>query len=297
MAKKKKSKKQKKSNLGIYIVISVIILASVFLFAGFSGWFKTSNVFVTNVTQNIDEALSQGETSGDCTLQLSHNQICQGEKLTGTLLDGINTNCYLFAYHDGEWGLVYTGSTDNTGTWSKTEEVNVLGKYYFRGVCDNNANGVFDIGADCITNQEYLEIITCPSSDHEDGDIIVEIGEDVNMGEGISEVFKPIDLGDFPYTDGEGCKLQALIETDWHYVDEDKCYGIQGMEGMHFELWDSIGKKWERTDTSPVALGSQTICDLQWNGNPWTFKAQKILNIYQCQIALEYNIKIITCDC
>lgn len=293
---KKKQTKQQNNNLGLFILISVVLVIIAFIYAGSSGWFSLNqNYFINNSEYNINEALNQLGSSSQCTLDISPSTICQGDKLSGILVDGKNTNCYLFAKKDADWKLAYSGTTDDLGQWKKTETVDVLGKYYFRGACDKNANGVYDL-EDCITNQEEVNVVTC-NSGHQDGDVIDEIDEGINMGEGISEVFKPIDLGDFPYTDGEGCKLKALISTSWNYVDEEKCHNLQALEGMHFELWDSEKKVWERTDASPIALGSETYCGLQWDGTPWTFKAQKVLNIYQCQITLDYNIKIVTCDC
>ena len=250
-----------------------------------------------DVNINIEQILegTSEEKLSTCTLDFSKNLVCQDEEFIGTLKDGSNTDCHIFVNDGTGWKLVYQGKTSATGTWSEAKTVNPIGVYDFRAICDMNKDGMLSLG-DCLTNQERLEVISCAGGEYSNGDVVGgAIGQDVSVGDGISVA---IDLSDLPPTGEGNCKLQALIQTDWDYVDSDACYSIQGIEGMEFTFSDSLAKVWDRTDTNPIALGSSTKCGLIWDGQtPFIFTADKILGIKECDIRLNYDISVVMCEC
>ena len=70
------------------------------------------------------------------------------------------------------------------------------------------------------------------------------------------------------------------------------------MEGMWFTFSDSTGRVWERTDTNPTALGSATECGLVWDGETdFLFTAEPTLKLPDCEISLNYDVDIVTCEC
>lgn len=170
-------------------------------------------------------------------------------------------------------------------------------------ICDGGhaaaKNWACDYGEECIQTRSggYCRKRT-PT--YNVGDIVYDSG---NLGfdfpAGTVGMSHPIDLGSLPATtELGGCKLQARISTEWGYITPSLCSGLQGNEGMRFSFYDSSGKVWERIDTTPVALSSLTKCGLLWDRqNMWSFQANKLLNLPQCAIGLDYKIAIVICEC
>ncbi len=132
------------------------------------------------------------------------------------------------------------------------------------------------------------------------GDLLGGESDNTVMGEGVNGLINPLDMSGIPTTSpgGEGCGLEALISTQWDYDNPIPCMGIQAMEGMRFSLFDSNGLAWTRTDPAPLGLGSMTGCGLAWNGvTQWEFIAEKTLGLFNCKINLEYDVKIVACNC
>ena len=281
--------------------ILILGLVAFLFYGGNQGWFK-SETFVTNTeTNNILEGTTILDSKESCFLYISKGEICTGDFITGKITNGINHNCYTFASDGTKWNLIHTGNTGDDGRLSASERINVEGSFTFRSICDINNNGIFDDG-DCITNPEDVEVKDCTPPDtppaYENGDNVGGADGSINLDPGSNGVSIPIDLGDFPPTTGGPCQLQALISTNWNYESEGACYGVPGQEGMKFSLKDSVKEVWSRTDYTPVALGSQTYCGLQWDGStPWVFSAEKLFDFEGCGIILEYSIDVVTCDC
>lgn len=213
--------------------------------------------------------------------------------------DGCETNSGIWNEDAREMGCYWNPTLGNVDCDSSS--VNVLewfceSQLLAKWNCDNSI-----AYAGCLCNRlppdDWLEP-EAPAPDYNPGDSVGGIDDNFNMGEGVNGVIVPIDLGDLPPTEEGGeFKLQALINTNWNYITPATCMGIQAGEGMFFELFDSSGSVWSRTDTSPIALGSATSCGLVWDGETeWKFEASKILQLFNCQINLEYDINVVICE-
>jgi len=154
----------------IFWIIGILLLIGVFWYGGTEGWFK--GIFNQNNTYFISEGdinnFLAGTASGDCTLDLSPNSIYAGDMITGTLTDGKNTRCYLLANSGSGWQLVYEGITDANGIYTETRNIDTVGNFIFRAICDRNHNNQMDT-LDCLTNQENL-IVHEKTSDCVDSD-------------------------------------------------------------------------------------------------------------------------------
>ena len=95
------------------------------------------------------------------------------------------------------------------------------------------------------------------------------------------------------------CGLMATIDAGWTYTNENQnCQGIQGSEGIHWMFYDSDSLEWERIDPNPTYLGASTECVLDWDGQtPFHLEMNKLLNIPECVIDYEYNVRVIVCNC
>ncbi len=257
---------------------------------------KLNIPFINNINIDLtEEELEVLDTLDEiCTLDFSKNEICTGETFTATLEDGSYTHCYIFAGTEA----IYEGWTDSEGIWQEDITIHSELEGDLIGFCDKDDSGTISDG-DCRTNAEHIKIENCPdpTDGYEDGDVVGGIsGENTFSGaESIT-----IDLSDL--TEGN-CGLKALIQYDWHYVDEDACrfMGVNGWitEGILLELDDSSGTAWESYETSPNSgVGVETECELIWDGvNDWKFSMSRIHNIEGCEININYDIDILTCNC
>ena len=110
-----------------------------------------------------------------------------------------------------------------------------------------------------------------------------------------------LDLSDYGLTAGGTCRLGAIIQTDWNYASPT-CQGIQGTEGVVWKLFDSVGLEYQRLDAVPVGLSVDLSPAnghiLEWDGTTkWVGIVSKTLNIPNCLISYNYNIKIYIYDC
>lgn len=299
---KKKRKKTKSFNYNILGFAFLGILIVVVVFFGVK-YLENNNILGDiNIDVNIDDLL-EGKSDLNletCSLNIVESEICVGDSARGVVTDGANTPCYLFVDDGSGWRPVYAGVTSSDGIWSDSAVIDVAGWYDFRAVCDKNKNDALDSG-DCLTNLDYLNVVDCstPPPSYEDGTWVGGGDGVANVGDGVDV---SIDLGDLPPTGEGNCKLQALISTSWTYggdmIPPDECFGVQGQEGMYFSFYDSVGKVWERVDTSPIGIGSATKCGLVWDGvTDWVFHAEKYNGISGCDIDLEYDIDVVTCEC
>lgn len=304
MAKKKTNSKYNWT--GISILIILLAIMGVLIYGGLHDWFNF-NINIEGDVTNIDAPsgndlnvdLDNKEPDPLCVLSFDKASACQGEEVTGTVKDGIQTHCYLFADAGAGWTPVLDGDTDIEGEWTESRSTDALGTYHFRALCDKDDDGKYTSDIDCITNEEIVKIKDCtPDPDYDAGDNVGGIDGDNNMGSGINEVVTPIDLGDLPPFEDEGeFGLRATIQTSWDYNTPEECMDIQSGEGMIFSLYDSLGLAWTRTDVQPVALGDDTGCVLQWDGiNEWYFKAEKIKHDFDCQIYYEYDVDVYICE-
>lgn len=154
MAKKKKKKKQSyKKKQGFLskhgALIGILILVAVIAYGGYNGWFgNITNIFSTYNYANQDTQDQLDYTaSGTCTLSIVPQVIVSGQNVTGTIQDGANTLCTVYATDGSGWRIIYTGTTDATGRLSQTTPITLVGTFAFRAICGT-----------CITNQANLVV-------------------------------------------------------------------------------------------------------------------------------------------
>lgn len=368
---KKKKRRKKKSwfrkHLGVLSIALILIVAFTIIIWGLSSGWISMNIF-NQINKDTEYLLKNPPVSTvTCSLSISPKTITEGSLIRGTLNNGINTYCEVYAYMEGDniWRKIWEGTTDFSGQVTQTENLWVTGTFHFRAVCDINNNGVFD-NKDCVTNEEIIKVNSaqvesrCIDSDGndiftfgwvDDTEAFVSYPDECYNANSVIEyvcnpmpsammpqdcptthkceggkcVLKTYNVGDVVFDSGNlgfdffagtigmsypfllnlpptselgNCKLQARISTDWGYITPSTCLGLQGNEGLKFEFYDSSGKVWERIDTSPIGLGSLTKCGLVWDGHTgWSLQANKLLNLPQCSIGLDYKVDVIICEC
>jgi len=110
------------------------------------------------------------------------------------------------------------------------------------------------------------------------------------------------DLADYGFATGGNCQLGARIQTSWAYATGlPTCTGLQGMEGIKWDFYDSAGLEYTRTDPNPIGLGVDlhpTQHYLEWDGNTdWYGTISKTLNLPACDISYEYSVEIYIYSC
>jgi len=161
----------------IIAVFGILIIAGIFFYGGNAGWFSslsiTGDITTVGDTTLVSYLNTPEVSTPDCSLSFSPNSIYEGDRTTGTIIDGKNSLCKVFAFDGTDWLEVYEGTTDASGVLVSTRNIDIVGDFSFRAVCDSNNNGGFDI-EDCLTNREELTVIprapvsSCVDSDDKD---------------------------------------------------------------------------------------------------------------------------------
>jgi hypothetical protein len=140
----------------------------------------------------------------------------------------------------------------------------------------------------------------CKARSWNPGDTVFEqSGSGTISGEYMS--LSELDLSDYGITTDGNCRLGAQIQTDWNYGNSF-CTGIQGTEGITWKFFDSAGLEYIRVDSSPTSLGVDLSPvnghTLEWDGiTTWKGIVSKTINLPNCLINYNYNIKIYIYDC
>ena len=159
----------------IFILAGILVLGGVFWYGGTHDWFKGSNTYSIINEGDINNFLNNQEASpsSDCSLSLTPNSIFSGDRVTGTIRDGVNTHCYVIASNGEGWFIVYEGDTNANGVLTDTRNIDMVGEFTFRAICDVNHNGGMDT-EDCLTNIKTLNVLEragdCVDSDGENKD-------------------------------------------------------------------------------------------------------------------------------
>lgn len=159
-------------NMWIYIIVlGVLFFGGLFFYGGNAGWFRDLSVVGDTTIINYLNTPDDGVSDSSCSLSFSPNSIYEGDRTTGTIIDGKNSLCRVFAFDGTNWINIYEGITDANGVLVSTRNIDMVGNFIFRAVCDSNNNGGFDSG-DCLTNTEELTVIarTAPTDDCVDSD-------------------------------------------------------------------------------------------------------------------------------
>lgn len=280
----------------IYTIIGIMALGA-FIYGGTHDWFK-GNLSVIN-NQDIDTFLNQNPTSpSQCSLDLNPNSIYAGDRTTGIVVDGANTHCYVIANDGTGWVIVYEGDTDADGFLVDTRNVDSVGVWTFRAICDSNHNGDMDT-SDCITNKETLNVIARPddSDDPDDAPDTPEVGDNVGSGSaggGNGNFGDDIETSiTMPWTTGGPYVLGAKITRSWDYVDNE-CIGPEQYP-MEWTLYDSNGMAWQKYDYLPVHNIVDTVCPVTYHEDaPWKFVVS--VGIQACEVTYNWNVQPYICE-
>lgn len=197
---------------------------------------------------------------------------------------------------DSDEGLSYYmvgHATDQDGLkyYDKCED-NLLTEYY----CSNNkvTTREFACPLEYSCEQTRSGGYCQPLPTWNDGDVV---GSNGGIGSSLAPTNSfDIDLSN-DFIPGGTCGLKAQINAGWTYGNQN-CQGIQGQEGVVWELWDSDSLEWSRVDSSPSSLGAETDCVLDYDGTPFTFKINKLTNLYpECEIDYNWDVTILACGC
>lgn len=262
---KRKTKKFIKRNLWWMILLILITLGIIF-------WSQIILFFTSLIPQQINNQTGNGNTGGSSTS---------------------------YSCTDSDAGLSYymvghVIDQDNLWYYDNCESSSELTEYY----CSNDR--VSTRTFNCPPDYECLQTRSggyCnPPPQGTNGDIV---GTGSGSG-GITGGFVPaevIDMDSLGLIPGN-CGLKMLLNTEWSYANPDSCQGIQGAEGLIWQVYDSNTLYWTRTDTSPTGLGTELNCGMDYDGiHDWRIMVGKTLNIPNCNINYEYDYKIVLCNC
>jgi hypothetical protein len=170
-------------------------------------------------------------------------------------------------------------------------------------ICLNGAvsskNYACDLGETCIQSRSggYCKASTPV---WHPGDVVFQ-GSGSGTISGADIGFAELDLSDYGISAGGTCRLGAQIQTDWNYVNPE-CTGLQGMEALKWEFYDSLGLEYTRIDPAPMSLNVDINPSnghiLEWDSiNHWRGIVRKTLNLPNCIINDNWSIKIYIYDC
>ena len=129
-------------NMWIYIIVlGVLFFGGLFFYGGNAGWFRDLSVVGDTTIINYLNTPDDGVSDSSCSLSFSPNSIYEGDRTTGTIIDGKNSLCRVFAFDGTNWINIYEGITDANGVLVSTRNIDMVGNFIFRAVCDSNNNG------------------------------------------------------------------------------------------------------------------------------------------------------------
>lgn len=159
-------KMAKKQDIPNWAWIIVALLLLIFLNQqGAFNKFTQPYQFVTNETVvQILEGPTYTIPEMTCVLSLTPTKMDAGDTVVGRIVTDPITFCQVYAKPtDGDWSLVFEGTTDIDGVLQQSETILIEGIFTFKAIC-----------GDCITNIETLDTTPgptppiCVDSDGED---------------------------------------------------------------------------------------------------------------------------------
>jgi hypothetical protein len=300
--------------IGIILVIGLI---GIFAFGGNAGWFKGGNIVqppedltptpnqpTYSICSQVCSSMSFSKSyslidnckAGETKITYGYpNQAplliccCYNEPASSTCIDSDGDN------RDTVGHVTYAGDTFY-------DKCLAVGQGVTEYICLNGVattkNWACDLGETCVQTRSGGHCVTSAPTWHAGDTVFQGSGSGSITGE--EEVFGELDLSDYGITTDGNCRLGALIQTDWSYGN-DFCMGIQGMESILWEFFDSNGLEYSRIDAVPVGLGVDLHPEehiLEWDGQThWMGLMTKRLGLQNCVINYNYNIKIYIYDC
>lgn len=147
--------KEKNNNNGIFIAIAIIV-AAVIIAPKLDFNFSTVNQYPPASPDIIIELNNPPTTTETCTLSITPQAVFTGDSVTGIIQDGVNRRCNVYARatepYSPEWRLIFSGTTDNTGRLSSTQNIELIGEFTFKALCGS-----------CGTNEATLYVNPLPT--------------------------------------------------------------------------------------------------------------------------------------
>jgi len=259
--------RKKKDNNGVYIMVGIIIAA--FIIAP-----NLNFEFFSTFNTDTQDALNN-QAAGDCSATLDRSVVNVGDFVAGTVTDGANTLCEVYATDGSSWRKIAEGTTDNSGNLRFSENIMIPGTFTFRVLCGT-----------CITNEVNLVVNPIVDDSWEDGDVI-----DTEVVSGIADAWdeEQISIVLEGWTTGGPYLLGARIHRSWDFVEQ--CDLPQEFP-VTWTLWDSNGMAWQKYDYTPTSVAEE-ICPLTYHEDaPWTFKME---NDMDCAINYEFKVDTYIC--
>jgi hypothetical protein len=281
----------------IFITIfGILLIVGTIFYGGNKGWFKSLTVIEdTDLISYLNTPEEVIDSS--CSLAFSPNSIYVGDRTTGTIIDGKNSFCQVFANDGIQWVKVFEGYTNEDGVLVNTRNINTVGDFIFRAICDRNNNNRVDID-DCLTNQADLSVIP-KNPEPEPTPEGYEVGDVVGGGSESGIISGTSDSWQFDLSDvavGGSCYLGVRLNTQWDYAN-NKCSGIQGAEGLIWAFSDSSGIVYQNMEISPQS-NSIELCPLNWDGtHQWKLEIEKLIGLPECQMSYAWDAEIFVCEC
>jgi len=285
-------------SMWIFVTIfGILLMAGIFFYGGNQGWFKSLTVIEdTDLISYLDTP--NHEIDYSCSLALSPGSIYVGDRTTGTIVDGKNSFCQVFANDGTQWLKVYEGYADANGVLVNTRTINTVGSYVFRAICDLNNNNRVDL-EDCLTNPAELEVLPRPD-DTPPVDEGYNVGDNVGSGSagsgngnfGDDFITSPIILD---WTTGGPYVLGARIIRSWNYVDPQCEPTLPQQYPVEWTLYDSNGMAWQKYDYVPVNGAVDYVCPLTYHEDaPWKFVVS--VGIQDCEIEYSWSLQPYICE-
>jgi len=267
----------KKNNNGLYIGIAIVIAAVIIAPNLNFEFFSTIN----ENTQNILDT----QESGSCYAQLDKSVVNVGDEVGGTIHDGANTLCEVYATDGTIWTKVAEGTTNINGDLRFIDTIMVPGIYSFRVLC-----------GECVTEAVTLQVNSiAPEPDDSDG---YEVGDNVGSGSGGAgdanfgdDLVSTIELD---WTTGGPYVLGARITRSWNYKDP-QCAILPEQYPMEWTLYDSNGMAWQKYDYVPVLNKVDTVCPVTYHeDSPWKFVVS--VGIQNCEVEYSWKVQPYICE-
>lgn len=308
--------KKKDNNIfTVLLIIGIILL----IYGGNSGWFKstyTIKSLETNLTPSpnqpvlnscselcTQQGFSKSYSSSEC--KAGESKVTYGYPNQAPLLVCC---CYneIISTHtctdtDGGDNKDVPGTVTYDGTDKYMDYCfDATTVYEYRCFEDNTWGGrkiSCDSGQTCLSSRSggYCHLRTWNPGD------TVWTGSGSASVIGTASQISSIDLSDYGISIDGNCRLGVQLSTSWYYAN-DKCVGIPGMQGVKWDLYDSNGLEYTRTDIAPISLGVDLHPESHiwnWDGHtkwiasmtPYPFPFN------DCSITYEYSARIYIYDC
>lgn len=305
----------KKNNYKMYApwIIAILIVGALFL-AYNQGWINLNKqievepddtVYASCSSLCVSKDFTSGYSSASCNT--GETEIVYGYPGDTPLLecccfevedDEINGDC-----EDSDGGIdIYTPgyvSAFDKSFYDECIDKTLINEFS----CDANniiktTTQACPLGYECFATRSggYCMAV---SSSWNPGDTVAE-GGGSGIITGPDTAISELDLNDYGFTTDGTCRLGVQFSTSWNYANEF-CQGIMGAEGLVWNLYDSAGLEYTRTDMVPVSLGANlhpSAYNFDWDGvTPWRGQVIKTLGLPDCAIEYEYTIRIYIYDC